>query len=88
MYYVYVIQNVDARDDVYIGYTSDLKRRIKQHNSQDNRGYTRRRKWRLVYYEAYSSDVDARVRERRLKHDGRARYQLMRRIHNSIGTMD
>ena len=28
----------------YIGYTSNLKKRIKEHNSEDNKGYTRDKK--------------------------------------------
>ncbi len=84
MYYVYVLQDVREVGDVYIGYTHHLKERLRGHNSPLNRGYTSGKKWRLVYYESYLSESDARTRERRLKQDGRARYQLMRRIQGSL----
>ena len=85
MYYVYVIQNVANKKETYIGYTSDLRQRLQQHNSASNRGYTRHKKWRLVYYEGYLAEADARRRERRLKQDGRARYQLLARLLESLG---
>ena len=70
MYYVYII--TDGKGQIYTGYTSDLKERLTAHNQGKNRS-TRRRKWKLVYYEAYLSKRDARKREKQLKADGRAR---------------
>ena len=84
MYYVYVLQNMSDVSDVYIGYTHNLRERLREHHLPSNRGYTRGKRWRLVYYESYLSESDARSRERRLKQDGRARYRLMRRIQGSL----
>ena len=81
MYYVYVLQS--EAGEAYIGKTGDLKRRMREHNTGCNTS-TRHATWRLVYYEAYANKADADRRERRLKDDGRARYQLMRRIRASI----
>ena len=39
--------------------------------------------WRLVYYEAYQSEGNARRRERRLKDHGNAVRQLKQRIKDS-----
>ena len=83
MYYVYLLQSLESSDKTYIGYTSDLKRRIKEHNTP-HKGFTGREKWRLVYYEAYLNKEDAKRRENRLKDDGRARYQLLRRTVESL----
>ena len=77
MFYVYVIQ--DNLERFYIGYTSDLKRRMDDHNRGSNRS-TRGRSWRLVYYEAYVTRASAMRRERVLKGDGRSRRHLMERI--------
>ena len=82
MYYVYLIISEDG--DKYIGFTSDIKKRIESHNSPVNKGYTRGKKWKVVYYEAYLSKKDALVREKRLKQDGRAKYALLKRIDNSL----
>ena len=59
MYYVYMLQSSKA-DDIYIGFTPDLRRRMREHRSEH-------RNWRLIYYEAYASEKDARLRERRFK---------------------
>ena len=79
MYYVYVLQNVRNENDFYTGYSSDLKRRFRQHNEGRNTS-TRGKEWRIVYYEAYVSERVARNRERVLKHDGRVKRFLMDRI--------
>jgi putative endonuclease len=75
MYYVYVIKN-DEKEKLYYGFSSDLKRRMKEHKSKGN--------WRLVYYEAYESEKDARIREKRIKKYGQARTHLKNRIINSL----
>ena len=83
MYYVYVLQNVREAADMYVGYSSDLKKRVEQHNAGQNTS-TRGRKWRVVYYEAYISEAVARNRERRLKHDGRVKRYLFERIRSQF----
>ena len=79
MYYVYVLLADDG--SMYVGYTKDLKRRYGQHK-QGHSQATRHKEWKLIYYEAYLSEEDARRRERKLK-DGRAKYQLSERIAGS-----
>ena len=83
MYYIYLLQSIENEDKRYIGYTSNLKRRLQEHNSK-HKGYTGRDRWRLVYYEAYLKKSDAIRREKRLKDDGRARYHLMKRVEESL----
>ena len=83
MYYVYILQNVNESEDFYLGCTSDLKRRFKEHNSNVSRS-TKNRQWQLVYYEAYVTLKAARSREHKLKHDGRAKRFLMERIKSSL----
>ena len=81
MYYVYLLQELISGRH-YIGYTNDLKRRLKQHNEKHS-GYTGRDYWELIYYEAYFSKEDAQERERKLKQDGRSRRYLMQRTERS-----
>ena len=76
MYYVYLLQSPRA-DAVYIGFTPDLRRRMREHRSE-HRG------WRLISYEAYASEQDARLRERRLKHHGSGKAELRKRLQNSL----
>ena len=83
MHYTYVIQSVDEPERFYIGYSHDLRARLASHNEGANRS-TRGHRWRLVYYEAYVSASGARAREYRLKHNGKAKYQLLKRIRDSL----
>ena len=81
MFYVYVIQSC-INSKLYIGYSSDLKRRLYEHNN-GKVNYTRKFKpWVLIYYEAYANEKIARNRERQLKHHGRVYTQLKKRILN------
>ena len=81
MYNVYVLQSKE--NDKYIGYTRNIRERLKEHNSGMNKS-TKGKQWRVVYVESYLAKEDATMREKRLKDDGRARYQLMKRIEKSL----
>lgn len=83
MHYVYVLQAIEKPDEFYVGCTSDLRARLKSHNAGDNRS-TQRFQWALVYYEAYVSLSAARTREYRLKQNGKAKYQLLKRIREHL----
>ena len=74
MYFVYVINYRKAKHGLYIGYTSDLRQRLKDHKAnKDN----------LIYYEAYKNEADARTREIRLKKYKSAWGRLKKRIEKS-----
>ena len=79
MFYVYVIQNVDRVDELYLGFSSNLQRRLREHNQGHNRS-TRGRQWQLIYYEAYMTEQAARKREQSLKRDGRVKRFLIERL--------
>ncbi len=66
MYHVYVIESVDT-DKWYIGFTSNLKRRLEQHNRHENVSTSRERAWKLIYCETYVNKMDALGREKFLK---------------------
>ena len=84
MSYFYVLLNVeDDMEEFYIGSTSDLKKRYRDHCAGRNKS-TAGRKWRLVYYEAYLTLKAARERERKLKNHGRTKQLLLERIRNSL----
>ena len=76
MSYIYVLQSPDG-PDIYIGFSNNLKRRMAEHERNAHPGC------KLVYYEAYQSESDARRRERRLKDHGNAIRQLKQRIKDS-----
>ena len=66
MYYTYVLLS-EKDHKRYIGYTSDLKRRIKEHNKGLVPSTKYRRPLKLIYYEACLNEEDARRRERYIK---------------------
>jgi putative endonuclease len=80
MFYVYVLQSaVDA--GLYIGFTTDLRQRLKQHQAGDSRSTAHRGPWILIYYEAYCMRQDAEGRERFLKSGAGRRYLAKQSLH-------
>ena len=80
MFYVYVPQSVGDKN-VYYGFSSDLRQRFKSHQQMPKHAG-----WKLIYYEAYLSEQDARNRERMLEKYGAARGHLKQRIRRSLST--
>lgn len=65
-YYVYILQSL-KNNQFYIGFTSDLKKRIEKHNSNKNPSTKNLGPWKLIFYEAYLNKYDALRREKYLK---------------------
>ena len=65
-FYVYII-NSQKNNKMYVGYSSDLRKRIEEHNSGKNKSTKIGIPWRLVYYEACLHEGDAYRREKYLK---------------------
>ena len=76
MFYVYVLE--DENDEHYIGFTTDLKKRLREHN-QDKSFATKGHAWRCIYYEACLDRDDARRREKYFK-TNQGRRLLKRRL--------
>lgn len=66
MYYVYVLQSLKDKK-LYIGFTSNLKRRFKEHQLGNSKSTKSRRPLKLIYYEAHLNKKDAQRRERYFK---------------------
>jgi len=81
MEYVYVIRSKNNK--IYIGYTKNLRQRLKEHNSGGSK-WTKNQMWELIYYEAYKCREDARRREKSLKKSGQAIGWLKERIKESL----
>ena len=65
-YYVYIIKSLKNKS-LYIGYTSNLKNRFKEHNSGKSLATKPFRPYKLIFYEAFINKVDAKSREGHLK---------------------
>ena len=66
MYYVYILRS-QKNEKLYIGCTSDWKRRIKEHNNGKSLATKPFRPYELIYYEAFLNKRDAKAREKYLK---------------------
>ncbi len=83
MFYVYVLKSEkDGR--LYVGYSNDLARRVKEHNQGLVISTKPRRPFKLIYYEAYSSEKDAANRENMLKRFSGSMIHLKKRIKFSL----
>ena len=56
MYYFYVLQSMKKPEYLYKGSTSDLKRRLAEHNAGETKSNKPYLPFRIVYYEAYLTE--------------------------------
>ena len=66
----------------YVGYTSNLKKRLQLHNSSQGAKFTRGRKWILIYKKKYKSKSNAIKNEFKLKKDRIKRNQIKKEYLN------
>lgn len=82
MYYVYVLQS-EKDKNFYVGYTNNLKERLKLHNDEKVSSTKNRLPMRLIYYESCLNQDDAIHREKYLKTSWGKRY-LKSRLKNYL----
>jgi predicted GIY-YIG superfamily endonuclease len=80
MYFVYLIQSIAKSDEIYVGSTNDLRKRLFEHNNKESKSTARYTPWCLIYYESFLSEEDARKREMALKHHGKGLSELKKRL--------
>ena len=83
MHYVYLLQSLRNKS-LYIGCTSDLRKRFVEHNKGDSYHTKKYIPWKLVYYEAYISKHDAYNREKSLKLHAQGLRRLKERLRTCI----
>jgi putative endonuclease len=83
MQYVYIIKSIGKRK-IYIGCTSDLRERLKEHNSGKVESTKFNIPWEIRYYEAYFSKKDAFEREKQLKRHAKGTIELKKRLKDSL----
>jgi len=77
-FYVYVLESQRDKEN-YVGFTTNLKRRIEEHNKGLNFSTGFRRPFKLIYCEVCTDENDARRREKYLK-TTRGRRFLVKRL--------
>jgi putative endonuclease len=65
-FFVYAISSA-AKQQIYIGFSKDVNKRLKEHNNGLNFSTKPYRPWELIYFEAHTNELDARRREKYLK---------------------
>jgi len=83
MFYVYLIQSKKDKS-VYIGFSKNLRQRVKDHNNGKVTFTKNRRPYKLIYYEAYLNEKDAEKRERNLKNKGGQRDFMKENLLHSL----
>ena len=76
-FYVYMI--ISKHNDKllsYVGYTNNLKNRIKLHNTSKGAKFTKGKLWRLIYFEKYQNKLEAMKNEYRLKKNYKLRTKI------------
>ncbi len=79
-YYVYMLKSLGIKSVTYVGYTKNLRNRLKLHNSGKGAKFTRGKKWQLIYKEKYQSKSKAISREYYIKNNRILRNKIKNNI--------
>jgi putative endonuclease len=82
MFYVYILYS-RSLDKLYKGKTADLRSRFKKHNKGKVRSTKAGRPWKLIYYEAFLSSLDASKEEIFLK-TGKGASRIKKLLENTL----
>jgi len=83
MYFVYLLLS-EKTGQCYIGWSTDVRRRLCEHNEDMSQATKNRGPYCLIYYEAYSHREEALGRERSLKQHPNVLKQLKTRLFRSL----
>ena len=83
MSYVYLLRSQQSAR-LYLGWTTDLRRRLCQHNAGESHFTRTRSPYELIYYEAYRHREEAMAREQSLKKYPNVLKQLKRRLARTL----
>ena len=71
-----MLKSIEKRTVTYVGYSKNLKERIRLHNIGKGAKFTRGRKWKLIYKEKHQSKNKAISREYYIKKNRKIRNQI------------
>ena len=84
-HYVYILFSLKDKK-LYVGYTKNLKNRVKNHNEGLNTSTKCRRPLILIFAEAFINEKDAKNRELFYK-SGRGRDVVKKELENTLKTL-
>jgi len=79
-----LISKIKDRYVTYVGYTNNLKNRLKLHNSGKGAKFTRGKNWVLVYKKRYNNKSEAMKEELKLKNDKKKRSSIKLKYINKL----
>ena len=83
MHYVYILQSINYSHRVYVGCTSNLKKRLTTHNAGSSPHTAKYRPWKLSVYIGFTDTASAVAFEKYLK-SGSGRVFVDRRLLQKI----
>ena len=88
-YFIYILSN-QYRTVLYIGYTSNLKRRVGEHKKGNGATFTKRyNAHELIYFETFEEIKTAKNREKQLKNWHKEwKWNLIKMINPNLTTLD
>ncbi len=79
-FYIYVLKSLEEKAVTYVGYTKNLKNRLKLHNKGKGAKFTRGRKWKLIYKEKIKTKKMAMSREHFIKKNRKFRNSIIKKF--------
>lgn len=78
--YIYILGTLeDASPRTYVGWTTDVARRLAEHNAGTGAKSTRGRVWTVIHTETFKTRSDAMSREWHLKRDRKFRKECLKK---------
>jgi putative endonuclease len=76
-YFVYILKSKN-HNKTYVGYTNNLERRLKEHNSGKSIFTSKFVPWEIIYKEEFDQEIEARKKEKYYKSSaGRRKIKLL-----------
>ena len=71
-----MLKSKDTKGITYVGWTNNIKKRLKKHNSGKGAKSTRGKKWKVIYCELFKTKKGAMQREYYIKKDIKLRKKI------------
>ena len=84
-YFVYIIATkVKNKTISYVGYTSNLSKRLNDHNTGKGAKFTRGKKWKIIFKKQYKTKVKAMKEEYKLKKNYLLRNKIKKKFFDNV----
>ena len=84
-YFVYIIvTKVKNKTISYVGYTSNLSKRLNDHNTGKGAKFTRGKKWKIIFKKNYKTKVRAMQEEYKLKKNYLLRSKIKKKFFDNV----